>query len=201
MPWSVIIPSLIAAGGALLSADAGKVDPAAPRDYAKELEEIIRSQLKLAPELYAARANTDYGDPAIARLNLNTGYQTLFGFDDPSSAPKTTNYSTPPPVPIGDGGGGGVVAGAGGGGLHSHLDPILDDPLGTGRYGGGDFSQSRANPTYEVYERFGEFTDGLGFRDFMNRPGIEGWTSDWIGWGTPAGGLLVDPNQRREKTG
>ena len=56
-----------------------KVAAPPPRDYAKETRDNLRTQIDLAPELYAAEASDEYGQPAYTRLGLESLEQALLG--------------------------------------------------------------------------------------------------------------------------
>lgn len=49
------------------------------RNYYNDTANALRAQVDLAPQLYAARANQDYGDPAYTRLKLQTLNSAVFG--------------------------------------------------------------------------------------------------------------------------
>jgi hypothetical protein len=51
------------------------------RDYAKETRESLQAQIDLAPDLYAAEANPDYGRAAYAQLDLDILRDVMTGKD------------------------------------------------------------------------------------------------------------------------
>ena len=56
-----------------------KVAAPPPRDYARETKETLETQIRLAPDLYAAEASDEYGQPAYTRLGLESLEQALLG--------------------------------------------------------------------------------------------------------------------------
>lgn len=56
-----------------------KVAAPPPRDYARETKETLETQIRLAPDLYAAEASEEYGQPAYTRLGLESLEQALLG--------------------------------------------------------------------------------------------------------------------------
>ena len=56
-----------------------KVAAPPPRDYAQETRDTLKTQIDLAPELYAAEASDEYGQPAYTRLGLESLEQALLG--------------------------------------------------------------------------------------------------------------------------
>ena len=56
-----------------------KIAAPPPRDYPRELEESLETQIKLAPDLYGAEASEAYGQPAYTRLGLRTLEEALMG--------------------------------------------------------------------------------------------------------------------------
>jgi len=56
-------------------------DAPPPRDYAKETRESLQAQIDLAPDLYAAEANPDYGRSAYAQLDLDVLRDIMTGKD------------------------------------------------------------------------------------------------------------------------
>lgn len=56
-----------------------KVQAPPPRDYAKETRDTLQSQIDLAPDLYAAEASEEYGQPAYARLGLRALEASMLG--------------------------------------------------------------------------------------------------------------------------
>jgi hypothetical protein len=60
----------------------GSVSTPPDRNYAAESRSNLQAQVQLAPQLFAARANEDYGDPAQTRLALSTLDTALFGGGD-----------------------------------------------------------------------------------------------------------------------
>ena len=56
-----------------------KVAAPPPRDYARETQETLETQIRLAPDLYAAEASEEYGQPAYTRLGLESLEQALLG--------------------------------------------------------------------------------------------------------------------------
>lgn len=67
----------------------GLYSPSAPppRDIGEETRDTLQAQIDLAPDIFEARANDEYGDPALARLELGIlqelapGYLELFEGD------------------------------------------------------------------------------------------------------------------------
>lgn len=59
----------------------GSVKSPPPRDYAKETRDTLQAQIDLAPELYAAEANPEYGRPAYAQLDLQVLRDVMQGKD------------------------------------------------------------------------------------------------------------------------
>ena len=57
------------------------VDSPPPRDYATETYDNLYSQIQLAPMLYAAKANPNYGDSAYTKLGLGNLQTSAFGTD------------------------------------------------------------------------------------------------------------------------
>lgn len=59
----------------------GSTKVAAPpqRDYAKETRDNLQAQIDLAPDLYAAEASEQYGQPAYTRLGLKTLADAMLG--------------------------------------------------------------------------------------------------------------------------
>ena len=51
----------------------------APRNLAEEGRETLETQIQLAPDLFAARASEEYGDPAYQRLQMRMLNESLFG--------------------------------------------------------------------------------------------------------------------------
>jgi len=58
-----------------------KVAAPEPRNYAKETEDTLKAQIKLAPDLYGAEASDEYGQPAYTTLGLQTLERALMGTD------------------------------------------------------------------------------------------------------------------------
>lgn len=56
-------------------------DSPAPRDYGQETRDTLQAQIDLAPDLYAAEANSDYGRSAFAQLDLDVLRQVMEGTD------------------------------------------------------------------------------------------------------------------------
>lgn len=56
-----------------------KVAAPPPRNYAQETRDTLKAQIDLAPELYAAEASDEYGQPAYTRLGLESLEQALLG--------------------------------------------------------------------------------------------------------------------------
>lgn len=56
-------------------------DAPAPRDYGQETRDSLQAQIDLAPDLYAAEANPDYGRAAYAQLDLNILRDIMTGKD------------------------------------------------------------------------------------------------------------------------
>lgn len=59
----------------------GSVKSPPPRDYAKETRDTLQAQIDLAPDLYAAEANPEYGRPAYAQLDLQVLRDVMQGKD------------------------------------------------------------------------------------------------------------------------
>jgi len=59
----------------------GSVKSPPPRDYAKETRDTLEAQIELAPDLFAAEANPDYGRAAYAQLDLDILRDTMMGRD------------------------------------------------------------------------------------------------------------------------
>lgn len=59
-----------------------KVAAPEPRNYSQEVRDNLRTQIDLAPELYAAEASDEYGQPAYTTLGLKTLEQALLGAGD-----------------------------------------------------------------------------------------------------------------------
>lgn len=57
------------------------VDAPENRDYAKEMRETLQAQIDLAPELFAAESNPEYGRGANAMLDLEVMRDVLMGKD------------------------------------------------------------------------------------------------------------------------
>ena len=57
------------------------VDSPPPRDVGKEYRETLQAQIDLAPDLFAAESNPEYGRTAEAQLNLDVLRDTLKGVD------------------------------------------------------------------------------------------------------------------------
>lgn len=62
----------------------GSVKSPPPRDYAKETRDTLQAQIDLAPDLYAAEANPEYGRPAYAQLDLQVLRDVMQGKDGQS---------------------------------------------------------------------------------------------------------------------
>ncbi len=62
----------------------GKSSPKAPapRDAGKEFRDTLEAQIDLAPDLFAAESNPDYGRGAYAQLDLSVLRDTLIGTAD-----------------------------------------------------------------------------------------------------------------------
>lgn len=57
----------------------GSVKAPPPRDYAKETRDTLEAQIDLAPDLFAAESNQEYGRPAYAELDLQILRDTMLG--------------------------------------------------------------------------------------------------------------------------
>ncbi len=57
------------------------VDAPENRDYAKEMRETLQAQIDLAPELFAAESNEEYGRGANAQLDLRVMRDVMMGKD------------------------------------------------------------------------------------------------------------------------
>lgn len=55
------------------------VEAPEPRDLAQETGDTLQTQIDLAPDVFAANANPEYGQPAWADLGLQTAFTTLTG--------------------------------------------------------------------------------------------------------------------------
>lgn len=60
----------------------GSVKSPPPRDYAKETRDTLEAQIELAPDLFSAEANKDYGRAAYAQLDLDVLRQVMEGTED-----------------------------------------------------------------------------------------------------------------------
>lgn len=79
-----LIPGLIAfllertSGFRLVLWDFGtNIDMPPDRNLAQEASDTLETQIRLAPDVYKARASEQYGDPAYARLNLDVMRQVM----------------------------------------------------------------------------------------------------------------------------
>lgn len=57
------------------------VDAPEPRDGSKEYRQNLETQMELAPDLFAAEANEEYGRPAYAQLDLQVLRDVMMGKD------------------------------------------------------------------------------------------------------------------------
>ena len=55
------------------------VEAPPPRDYPQEMRETLGTQIELAPDLYAAEASEEYGQPAYTTLGLRTLARAMTG--------------------------------------------------------------------------------------------------------------------------